>query len=78
LATLLYLPRINEQALDVDGSNIRPDSPAFVTLYRVMKSRTREGEVVFRSREPVRAGKEVRFEVYLREERVVKGILYQL
>jgi hypothetical protein len=73
-ATLLYLPRINEQALDVDGSSVRPDSPAFVTLHRVVKSRTREGEAVFGSREPVRAGEGVRFEVYLREERVVKGI----
>lgn len=73
-ATLLYLPRINEQALDVDGSSVRPDSPAFVTLHRVVKARTSEGEAVFGSREPVRAGEGVRFEVYLRDERVVKGI----
>jgi hypothetical protein len=62
----------------VDGSKVRPDSPVFVTLYRVVKCRTREGEVLFGSGEPVRASKEVRFEVFPREERVVKGILYQL
>ncbi|XP_059444271.1 uncharacterized protein LOC132176159 [Corylus avellana] len=73
-ATLLYLPRINEQALDVNGASVRPDSPAFVTLHRVVKARAKEGEAVFGSREPVRAGEGVRFEVYLREERVVKGI----
>ncbi|KAG2676958.1 hypothetical protein I3760_12G075500 [Carya illinoinensis] len=72
--TLLYLPRINENSLDVDGSNIKPDLPAFVTLHRVVAAKTREGEVVFGSRERVGAGEGVQFEVYLREEKVLKGI----
>ncbi|KAF5460496.1 hypothetical protein F2P56_020360 [Juglans regia] len=72
--TLLYLPRINENSLVVDGSNIKLDSPAFVTLHRVVAAKTREGEVVFGSRERVRAGEGVQFEVYLREEKVLKGI----
>jgi hypothetical protein len=75
-ATLFYLPCINKQVLDVDGSSVRPDSLAFMTLHRGMKSQTREGEVVFGSRELVRSSEGVRFDVYLREERVVKGILY--
>ncbi|KAG2680706.1 hypothetical protein I3843_11G111600 [Carya illinoinensis] len=72
--TLLYLPRINENALDVDGVSIRPGSPVFVTLHRVVTAKTRDGEAVFGSRERVRASEGVRFEVYLREEKVLKGI----
>ncbi|XP_010541861.1 PREDICTED: uncharacterized protein LOC104815238 [Tarenaya hassleriana] len=68
--TLLYPPRINEAALELDGSKIRPDSPAFVTLHRVVKG----GEAVYGSRERVRVWEGVRFEVFMREERVIKGI----
>ncbi len=57
----------------MDGLSVRPYSPTFLTLHRVVKSRTREGEAVLGSREPVRAGEGVRFEVYPREERVIKG-----
>ncbi|KAB1216399.1 hypothetical protein CJ030_MR4G004599 [Morella rubra] len=72
--TLLYLPRISGNALDVDGSKIPPDSPAFVTLHRVVTAKTSEGEVVYGSRERVRTSEGLRFEVYLREEKVLKGI----
>ncbi|KAL0016096.1 hypothetical protein SO802_003165 [Lithocarpus litseifolius] len=73
--TLLYLPRINDNVLEVDGSKIRPDSPAFVTLHRVVNAKTRsENEVIFGSRERVRANEAVRFEVFLRDEKVLKGI----
>ncbi|GKV04009.1 hypothetical protein SLEP1_g16227 [Rubroshorea leprosula] len=72
--TLLYLPRINETALEVSGSKIRPDSSAFVTLHRVVKARTGNGEAIYGSRERVRAGDGVRFEVYSMEEKVLKGI----
>ncbi|KFK28975.1 hypothetical protein AALP_AA7G072400 [Arabis alpina] len=68
--TLLYPPRINEAAFELDGSKIRPDSPAFVTLHRVVKG----GDVIYGSREPVRVWEGIRFEVYMSEERVVKGI----
>lgn len=73
--TLLYPPRINDNVLEVDGSTIRPDSPAFVILHRVVSAKTRsENEVIFASRERVRANEAVRFEVYLRDEKVLKGI----
>lgn len=68
--TLLYPPRINEAAFELDGSKIRPDSPAFVTLHRAVKG----GDVIYGSREPVRVWEGIRFEVYMSEERVVKGI----
>lgn len=71
--TLSYLPRISGTALEIDGSKIRPDSPAFVTLHRAVNAKVRKGEAIFGSREPVRAGDGVRFEVYLREEKVLKG-----
>ncbi|XVE58145.1 hypothetical protein DITRI_Ditri04bG0146800 [Diplodiscus trichospermus] len=72
--TLLYPQRINETVLEVSGSSIRPDSPAFVTLHRMVKVKTRNGEAIYGSREQVRAGDGVRFEVYSREEKVLKGV----
>ncbi|XWS61536.1 hypothetical protein CRYUN_Cryun07bG0133700 [Craigia yunnanensis] len=72
--TLLYPHRINETPLEVSGSSIRPDSLAFVTLHRMVKVKTRNGEAIYGSRERVRAGDGVRFEVYSREEKVFKGV----
>ncbi|KAL5816871.1 hypothetical protein ACOSQ3_025249 [Xanthoceras sorbifolium] len=72
--TLVYLPRINETGLEVSGKNIRPDCPAFVTLYRVITAKTEEGEDVYGSRERVTATDGVMFEVYSRDEKVLKGI----
>lgn len=73
--TLVYLPRINEQTgLEVSGKRIRPDSSAFVTLYWVMTAEvTEEGEGVYGSRERVTASDGVMFDVYLRDEKVLKG-----
>nr|XP_043607766.1 uncharacterized protein At1g01500 [Erigeron canadensis] len=75
--TLHYLPRINGSPLEINGSMIRPDSPAFVTLYRVVSNNEGlHGEikaVTYGSREKVRVSEGVRFEVYLKEEKVVKG-----
>ena len=74
--TLIYLPRINDNELEVDGSKIRPDSPAFVSLHRGVVD-SEEGEAVFGSRDRVLVGEGVRFEVYLREERVLKGSFWR-
>ncbi|CAI9274607.1 unnamed protein product [Lactuca saligna] len=71
--TLHYLPRINGSPLEINGSVIRPDAPAFVTLYRVVVSDKGKGSVMYGSREKVGVSEGVRFEVYLREEKVVKG-----
>ncbi|KAK4845021.1 hypothetical protein QYF36_027353 [Acer negundo] len=72
--TLVYLPRINETALEVSGKNIRPDSPAFVTLYRVITAKTEVGESVYGSREKVTASEGVMFEVYSRDDKILKGV----
>ncbi|PSS11240.1 hypothetical protein CEY00_Acc15528 [Actinidia chinensis var. chinensis] len=71
--TLYYLPRINGSPLEINGSNIRPDSTAFVTLHRVVSGERTSGDVVFGSRERVRASEGVRFEVYLRDEKLLRG-----
>ncbi|KAK9059364.1 hypothetical protein SSX86_021984 [Deinandra increscens subsp. villosa] len=68
--TLHYLPRITGGPLEVNGSVIRPDVAVFVTLHRVVGG---EGGVVYGSRERVRVSEGVRFEVYVKEEKVVKG-----
>ncbi|KAF5729782.1 hypothetical protein HS088_TW20G00146 [Tripterygium wilfordii] len=72
--TLVYLPRISGSELEIEGSKIRPDSTAFVTLHRVVNQKTRNGEAIYGNRERVRAGDGIRFEVYLREEKVLKGV----
>ncbi|MQL92622.1 hypothetical protein Taro_025239 [Colocasia esculenta] len=69
---LVYLPRINGGALEVNGSRVRPDAPAFVALHRVRSAET-SGDLVYGSTDRVRAGEGVRFEAYVGEERAVKG-----
>ncbi|XP_048132855.1 uncharacterized protein LOC115748022 [Rhodamnia argentea] len=71
--TLLYLPSIAGHALEIDGSKVRPDRPTFLTLHRVVTARGRSGDVVYGSRDRVRAGPGLRFEVYLGEEKALKG-----
>lgn len=75
--TLHYLPRINGSPLEINDSVFRPDSPAFLTLYRVVSDDdirlSKTSSVMYGSRERVRVSEGVRFEVYLREEKVVKG-----
>ncbi|OVA20653.1 hypothetical protein BVC80_883g27 [Macleaya cordata] len=81
--TLLYLPRINGSLLEINDLKIRSDSSGFVTLYRIRSEEEKKmmmmndeeiGEVVFASRERVRASEGVQFEVYSKEEKVLKGI----
>lgn len=74
--TLLFPPRISDTArLEISGSIIRSGSPAFVTLHRLVKLKTRDGEAIYGSRKRVRAGDGARFEVYSREGKVSKGVL---
>ncbi|KAI3912412.1 hypothetical protein MKW92_015999 [Papaver armeniacum] len=86
--TLLYLPRINESPLEINDTKIRSDSSGFITLYRMrseeekkkrvlmMKAeeKTEEQEVIYASREKVRVSEGVRFEVYSREDKILKGV----
>ncbi|KAI3727798.1 hypothetical protein L6452_16418 [Arctium lappa] len=74
--TLHYLPRINGTPLEINDSLFRPDSPAFLTLYRLFSNndhKSSKTSVTYGSREKVRVSEGVRFEVYLTEEKVVKG-----
>ncbi|KAK4421465.1 hypothetical protein Salat_2097100 [Sesamum alatum] len=71
--TLHYLPRINGSLMEINGSNLRPDSPAFVTLHRVLSSESSRG-AVYVSREKVAVCEGVRFEIYAGDVKVLKGI----
>ncbi|KAL0363474.1 UNVERIFIED_CONTAM: hypothetical protein Scaly_1302600 [Sesamum calycinum] len=68
--TLHYLPRINGSLLEINGSNLRPDSPAFVTLHRVLSSESSRG-AVYASKERVAVCEGVKFEIYVGD---VKGV----
>ncbi|XP_058104899.1 uncharacterized protein LOC131248575 [Magnolia sinica] len=77
--SLVYLPRMTGSLLEINDAKIRPDSAALVALHRVRSAekRVESGglvEAVFTSTDRVRASEGVRFEVYLKEEKVLKGI----
>ncbi|KAE8732735.1 Serine/threonine-protein kinase fray2 isoform 1 [Hibiscus syriacus] len=72
--TLLFPIRINESALEVSGATMRSDSSALLVLHRMVNVRSRNGEAIYGSRERVRVGDGVGFEVYSGEEKVLKGI----
>ncbi|XP_026455710.1 uncharacterized protein LOC113356713 [Papaver somniferum] len=87
--TLLYLPRINESPLEINDTKIRSDASGFITLYRMRSEEEKkkrimmmkaeeeieeEQEVIYASREKVRVSEGVRFEVYSREDKILKGI----
>lgn len=71
--TLHYLPRINGTLLSINGSTIRPDSPAFVTLHRVWTPSS-EQDAVYGCKERISACEGVRFEVYFGDLKFVKGV----
>ncbi|KAL0442644.1 UNVERIFIED_CONTAM: hypothetical protein Slati_1987100 [Sesamum latifolium] len=71
--TLHYLPRINGSLMEINGSNLRPDSPAFVTLHRVLSSESSRG-AVYASKERVAVCEGVKFEIYVGDVKVLKGI----
>ncbi|KAK9103943.1 hypothetical protein Sjap_021197 [Stephania japonica] len=86
--TLVYLPRQTQtqtqththmmmsssssSSLQINGSIIRPESTAFVTLHRLPLN---DDEVVFCSRDVIRVSQGVEFQVYVREHQVFKGSL---
>ncbi|MCL7030098.1 hypothetical protein MKW94_024792 [Papaver nudicaule] len=81
--TLLYLPRINESPLEINDTKIRSDSSGYITLYRMRSEEEKkkktmmmkaEEEVIYASREKVRVSEGVRFEVYSREDKILKGV----
>ncbi|XP_038993431.1 uncharacterized protein LOC120117200 [Hibiscus syriacus] len=53
---------------------MRSDSSAFLVLHRMVNVKTRNREAIYGSRERIRAGNGVGFEVYSGEEKVLKGI----
>ncbi|KAK1382271.1 NADP-specific glutamate dehydrogenase [Heracleum sosnowskyi] len=71
--TLHYLPRINGTHLEINHSMIKPDSPAFLTLHRVVSPLSDNYSVCFASREKVKASQGARFEVFFGDVRVLKG-----
>ncbi|KAL8520536.1 hypothetical protein ACS0TY_011166 [Phlomoides rotata] len=71
--TLHYPTRINGTFLEIDGSNIRPDSPAFVTLHRILSEEEASG-VTYGSREKAVVCEGAKFEIYVGDVKVLKGI----
>ncbi|RWW85482.1 hypothetical protein BHE74_00005827 [Ensete ventricosum] len=76
--TLVYLPPIDGNLLEVNGSRIRAEARAIVPLHRICSGElSRSGDTeatVFASTDRVRAGEGVRFEAYVGEEKVVRGV----
>lgn len=72
--TLHFLPRINGTLLQINGSTVRPDSPAFVTLHRVVGPEEAGRRFKYGSRERVAVCEGARFEIYVGDVKVLKGI----
>ncbi|XP_055819540.1 uncharacterized protein LOC129888616 [Solanum dulcamara] len=70
--TLHYLPRISESPLQINDSNIRSNSPAFVTLHRVVSVTTKG--VIYGNRDRVKASEGVKFEIFMAHVKLIKGI----
>ncbi|KAL3834902.1 hypothetical protein ACJIZ3_009638 [Penstemon smallii] len=72
--TLNFLPRINGSLLEVNGSSIRSDSPAFITLHRVLSNERSKAVMIYGCRERVIVSEGVRFEIYAGDLKLLKGI----
>ncbi|KAL5726774.1 hypothetical protein ACHQM5_000034 [Ranunculus cassubicifolius] len=72
--TLHYLPRLSGSPLEIEETKIRSESDAFVILHRVRSSEKTSREAIYASRERVRVGEAVRFEIFVKEEKILKGI----
>lgn len=83
--TLHFPPRINGGPLEINGLNVRPDTPAFVTLHRVISAEDmtvlltqpshRVAAILYGSRERVRVSEGLRFEIYASDAKVLKGTI---
>ncbi|KAL3362518.1 hypothetical protein AABB24_015092 [Solanum stoloniferum] len=73
--TLHYLPRISESPLEINESKIRSNFPGFVTLHRVVSAEkvTTKG-VIYGSRDRVKASEGVKFEIFMADVKLIKGI----
>ncbi|XP_008803944.2 uncharacterized protein LOC103717368 [Phoenix dactylifera] len=71
--TLVYIPRINEDLIEVNDARIRADATAIVALHRVRSGKPAE-EVAYASNDRVRAGEGLRFEAYVGAEKALKGV----
>ncbi|CAH9106563.1 unnamed protein product [Cuscuta europaea] len=72
--TLNYLPRIDDSPLEINGSRIRSDAPGFVALHRLVSAAAAVTGAVYGSRERVEASEGARFELYVGDSRLMKGI----
>ncbi|EPS59081.1 hypothetical protein M569_15729 [Genlisea aurea] len=70
--TLHFLPRINGALLQLDGSTVRPDSPAFATLHRVRNGGG--GGCVYGTRERMVVCEGTAFRICAGDVRMLKGI----
>lgn len=81
--TLHFPPRINGGPLEISALNVRPDTPAFVTLHRLISAEDttltqhspRVAAMLYGSRERVRVSEGLRFEIYASDAKVVKGTI---
>ncbi|XP_073111899.1 uncharacterized protein [Elaeis guineensis] len=75
--TLVYIPRISEDLIEVNDDRIPADATAIVALHRVRSGEQAE-EVVYASTDRVRAGEGLRFEVYIGAQKALKGVFQRV
>lgn len=75
--TLHFLPRINGSFLEINGSSVRPDTPSFITMHRILSAEKlipKHG-AVYGSGEKLKASEGSRFEIYLADVKLLKGFI---
>ncbi|XP_072963881.1 uncharacterized protein [Typha angustifolia] len=71
--TLVYLPWMEGDAVEVNGSKVLAGSPAIVALHRVRSTGKKFG-ALFASMDRIQAREGVRFVAHVGEEEVVRGV----
>jgi len=73
--TLHYLPRSSLAALEINERRFHPSSSAFLTLQRDRIEENSEGKVTYVGTDTIRTSDNLCFEVYLRDEPMIFGVL---
>ncbi|KAM0935132.1 hypothetical protein DsansV1_C29g0208551 [Dioscorea sansibarensis] len=71
---LIYLPRIDGNKLEINGTKVRAEKPVFLALHRTRSVERDRMEAVFASTDRVLAADGACFEAFFGDEKLLKGV----
>lgn len=72
--TLIYLPRIDGNKLEINGTKVRAEKPVFLALHRAQSVERDRMEAVFVCTDRVLAADGACFEAFFGDEKLLKGV----